>query len=244
MRPASRQAGKPRHGSTPPPGEVKRGGPVKHNTVWQAGRGLPMVKGMVESFSPDERSRFQKLLVLAKESPYPGERRAALAAAERLAARKGLSLEDAARFAAHDAEEAERRAEQERRSARTEQRQEDWFRRSQTDPSFARRFHGAFHAHDSQAAAANRARQQQRWAEEDAERRAAEEARQARSIRFSRRRSQRRMPPREHAKILILETGLPLGEIARVTGMPLNDVIALKLKLRPVMGAGARSQAG
>ncbi len=192
---------------------------------------------MVESFSPDERNRFQKLLVLAKESPYPGERRAALAAAERLAARKGLSLEDAARFAAHDAEDAERREAQ----ARSRQRQEDWFRRSQSDPEFARRFHGAFHAHDSQAAAASRARQQQRWAEEEAERRSAAEARLARAMRFSGRRSHRRMPPVEHAKILLLETALPLAEVARVTGLSLQDVIALKLKLRPVMGARSRA---
>jgi hypothetical protein len=199
---------------------------------------------MAESFTPDERARLQKLLVLAKESPYPGERTAALAAAERLAQRKGLSLEDAARFAAHDAEDAELRARraQAEQARRRRHATEDWFRRAQEDGAYARRFHQAFHAHDSQAAAASRARQRQRLAEEEAERRAAEEQRQARAMRFNRRRSYRRMPPREHAKILILETAMPLAEISRITGLSMHDVIALKLKLRPDLRM--RPQAG
>ncbi len=192
---------------------------------------------MAESFTPDERSRLNKLLVLAKESPYPGERRAALAAAERLAARKGHSLEDAARFAAHDAEAAAERAAREERR----EREAYWERRAQQESDFARRFHQAFHAHDSQAAAASRARQQARWAEEEAERRAEQEVRAARAMRFKRR-SRRRIPPDDHAKILIRETRLPLPEIARITGLDLNEVVALKLKLRPV--EGERSRAG
>jgi hypothetical protein len=187
---------------------------------------------MAQSFTPDERNRLTKLLVLAKESPYPGERQAALTAAERMAARKGLSLEDAARFAAHDAEEAERR-DQARRQERA--REDYWARRAQEDSGFARRFHHAFHAQDSQAAAASRARQRQRWAEEDAERRAAEDQRMARNLRTNRRRSHRRIPPYEHARILILDTNLPLAEIAKLTGLSLHEVIAMKLKLRPAM---------
>ena len=189
---------------------------------------------MAENFTPDERSRLHKLLVLAKESPYPGERRAALAAAERLAARKGLGLEDAARFAAHDAEAAAEREDRQRRESY-------WHKRSQEEADFARRFHQAYHAHDSQAAAASRARQRAQWAEEEAERQAAREAREARARGF-RRSSRRRIPPREHAKVLILETNLPLSEIARITTLDLNEVIALKLKLRPVMTE--RSRAG
>lgn len=192
---------------------------------------------MSESFTPDERSRLHKLLVLAKESPYPGERRAALAAAERLAARKGLSLEDAASFAAHDAEMAAEREQREQQK----QRESYWQKRSAEDADFARRFHQAYHAHDSQAAAASRARQRAQWAKDEAERKAAREAREARSRSF-RRRSGRRIPPTEHAKVLIRETNLPLSEIARITGIELNDLIALKLKLRPVMRE--RSRAG
>ncbi|WP_119169089.1 DUF2786 domain-containing protein [Algihabitans albus] len=192
---------------------------------------------MTESFTPDERGRLHKLLVLAKESPYPGERRAALAAAERLAARKGLSLEDAASFAAHDAEMAAERAEREEQR----RRESYWQKRSEEDAEFARRFHQAYHAHDSQAAAASRARQRAQWAEEDAERKAAREARETRARSF-RRRSHRRIPPIEHAKTLIRETNLPLSEVSRITGVELNDLIALKLKLRPVMTE--RSRAG
>jgi hypothetical protein len=190
---------------------------------------------MSESFTPDERNRLNKLLVLASESPYPGERQAALKAAERLAARKGLALEDAARFAAHDAEEAERRERTERQRRAREDYEAYWARRAQEDSAFARRFHHAFHAHDSQAAAASRARQRQRLAEEEAERRAAEEQRLARTLRMNRRRSYRRIPPWEHARILILETHLPLAEIAKLTGLAMHDVVALKLKLRPAM---------
>ena len=87
----------------------------------------------------------------------------------------------------------------------------------------------------------SRARQRAQWAEEEAERQAAREAREARARGF-RRSSRRRIPPREHAKVLILETNLPLSEIARITTLDLNEVIALKLKLRPVMTE--RSRAG
>ena len=48
------------------------------------------------SFSEGERKRFQGLLRLAAESPFAGERANAFAAATRLAARHGLSVEEAA----------------------------------------------------------------------------------------------------------------------------------------------------
>ena len=47
--------------------------------------------------TPAERERFRNLLLMAKESPFAGERENALKAAERMARRRGLTLEEAAR---------------------------------------------------------------------------------------------------------------------------------------------------
>ena len=47
--------------------------------------------------TPTERERFRNLLLVAKESPFAGERDNALKAAERMARRRGLTLEEAAR---------------------------------------------------------------------------------------------------------------------------------------------------
>jgi hypothetical protein len=47
-------------------------------------------------FDEAERKRFHNLLTLANESPYEGERTAALAAAERMAKARGMDLEEAA----------------------------------------------------------------------------------------------------------------------------------------------------
>ena len=44
-------------------------------------------------FDEAERKRFHNLLTLANESPYEGERTAALAAAERMAKARGMDLE-------------------------------------------------------------------------------------------------------------------------------------------------------
>src|SRR3546814_5188666 len=52
--------------------------------------------GQRRSFTESERNRFRNLLKLANESPYEGERDAALAAAERMATARGMSLHEAA----------------------------------------------------------------------------------------------------------------------------------------------------
>ena len=46
--------------------------------------------------SPKEQERFHNLLKLAADSPYEGERAAALAAAERVVAKHGMTLDEAA----------------------------------------------------------------------------------------------------------------------------------------------------
>ena len=148
-----------------------------------------------------DRDRFRKLLTLAAESPFAGEREAALIAAERLADRNGLSLDEAARgFSGAEPSESESR----RRRPR-----------------------------DAYDAAASRARQQHRQNVETQQR--AEEQRQRDQRNWSRQfraRSRQRIPPLEHARILMQETRFPLREISTITGVSMHDLVGLKLKLR------------
>ena len=53
------------------------------------------VRVIAKSFTVEERERFHNLLKLAAESPFHGERANALAAAERMAKKADLSLEEA-----------------------------------------------------------------------------------------------------------------------------------------------------
>ena len=55
------------------------------------------VRDIVRTFTEAERERFHNLLKLAAESPFEGERTNALDAARRLAAKHGLTMEEAAR---------------------------------------------------------------------------------------------------------------------------------------------------
>ena len=52
---------------------------------------------MQKPFSREVRRRFEKLMKLAAESPYPGEQANARAAASRLAADHGMSIDEVAR---------------------------------------------------------------------------------------------------------------------------------------------------
>lgn len=162
-----------------------------------------------------DRDRFRKLLTLAAESPFAGEREAALIAAERLATRNGLSLDEAARgFTGSESSETESR----RRRPRDEQRSA-WM-------------HNVY-SHYAYDAAASRARQQHRKNVEAEQR--AEEQRQRDQRSWSRQfraRSRQRIPPLEHARILMQETRFPLREISTITGVSMHDLVGLKLKLR------------
>ena len=177
---------------------------------------------MTEHFTTVQRTRFRKLLVLAAESPYPGERQAALAAAERLAARFGMSVEEAAG-----------RCREPRATAHANGAARRWAGPSAAARGWGPEARGAY----VYEAAASRTRQREREAAERAEREEGERAREERSWRGHwSRRSRRRLPPREFARILLLETGFPLSEISRMTGLSMHDLIGLKLKLRPVPG--------
>lgn len=182
---------------------------------------------MAENLSTAQQQRFRKLLTLAAESPFAGEREAALAAAERMADAAGMDLEEAAR-ACGRAEREE--AESARGPAAATTAPEAGWPDSHIHPSMRR----AAWAGYAWEAAASRARQRHR---EEVERRQREEEAQRRDERSRGRRNQprsnRAMPRSDFARVLLLETGLPLRDIAEITELGMYEVVGLKLKLRP-----------
>ena len=164
-------------------------------------------------FTQAERERFRNLLALAAGSSFEGERSAALAAARRLAARYGMSLEDAARSGreppAGHAEPFSGSGDCRRAAARAR----------------------AFRESEDRA---ERERERFRAAREEAYRRGLDRERERRAERsdYAGPRSRRRREPLRHAAILLRETHLPFREIARITGLGLYEVVGLKLKLR------------
>lgn len=172
-------------------------------------------------FTEAERQRFHILLQLAAESTFEGERANALAAATRLAARVGLTLDEAAAGGARD----------ELRQAPP--RSDDFmaddlgFRPSSLD-RFARAAHlmDSFILHDkSRREEALRAAQARGLDAEELRKAVAASVIQGRVNR-------RRMNPSRHAATLLRETSLSFREIATITGLDIYSVVGLKLKLR------------
>lgn len=62
---------------------------------------------------------------------------------------------------------------------------------------------------------------------------AAAEAAARRRANHVQRQAQRRVNPRDHARILLSETSLRLREIVDITGLDIYQVVGLKLSLRP-----------
>ena len=178
-------------------------------------------------FTEDERRRFRNLLELANSSPYQGERDNAMAAAERLAGRHGMTLEEAARGGT----QAPRHDPPPRRGP------EMWQERE-----LAR----MVHLMDYQIQL-DKARIAE--AMKDAIARGLEPNPAPQPVRAAalgswmpfRSRSRRRMEPYRHARVLLEETTLPIEEIADITGLDVYKVASLKLKLR---GRGAAWTAG
>jgi hypothetical protein len=162
-----------------------------------------------------ERTRFRNLLELAHSSEFEGERANALDAARRIAARHGMTLEEAARTgleprsplpsAASSASYADRRS----------------------DPR------AAYFAYAQQEAAA---REKRRW--ENALRAARERGLDGgpnAPVRPEPRRkrwNQSRRDPQKHAAVLLEETSLPFREIADITGLDVYSIVGMKLKMR------------
>lgn len=173
-------------------------------------------------FSEAERQRFHNLLQLAAESPYEGERANALAAATRLAARCGLTMDEAAAGGPT------------RQPPPQPPRSDDFMAddlgfRPHTLDRFAR----AVHLMDGYIMN-DKARRAEALREAQARGLDAEELRRAvtSSVLNGRASKRRRMNPNRHAATLLRETSLSFREIANITGLDIYAVVGLKLKLR------------
>ena len=148
---------------------------------------------------------------LAAESPFAGERENALAAAKRMAARHGMTLQEACGDSA------------------LPRRQQTGFA-SQTSAIQAEQARFV-HLLDWQIAVA-KMRREQALAEA--------RSRGLDAHAFARRRmpekrirpNRRRLDPWTHARVLLTETNLRLSDIVQITGLTVYQVVGLKLNLR------------
>jgi DNA-binding helix-hairpin-helix protein with protein kinase domain len=163
--------------------------------------------------TPDEQVRFHNLLMLAKESPFEGERENALAAAERLAKRHGMTLDEAAMRQAQPA--AAPRAQPNRERMREK-------------AAFVHMTDYQIHVEKQQRDTARQEAEarglDRKEREAAARRRASRPTRQAR-------RSTARMDPDKHAWALVRETRLTYHEIARITGLDIYEVLLMKIQV-------------
>ena len=172
-------------------------------------------------FSEAERERFHALLKLAAESPFEGERRNALAAADRLAKQHGMTMDEAA--APPDMAPAPWPV----RSAAPTERE---LRRAD-----AQEYAGVVNLMDHFVNDDKKRREEAlREAYErglDSVERKAAERREKRPAWKSKSAGARRNP-RAHAHVLLSETSMPLTEIVSLTGLDIYEVVGMKLKLR------------
>ncbi len=163
-------------------------------------------------FDEAERKRFHNLLTLANESPYEGERTAALAAAERMAKARGMDLEEAASGGpspAHPKPVRKRKSSgPSKEMDRSSRMMDGWL--------------------DADKARRDTALEEARGRGLDAE----ERRRQAAAANRVQRRNSRKRDPQSHAHVLLSETSLPLEEIASMTGLNMYELVSMKLKLR------------
>jgi len=177
--------------------------------------------GISGGFTEAERQRFHNLLQLAAESPFEGERANALAAATRLAARFGLTLDEAAAGGAQQEPPPD--------FTRGDAHMADdvGFR-----PETLDRFAHAVHLMDG-FISDDKARRAAALREAQARGLDAEELRRSVASTTVRWRAKaRRMNPYRHAATLLRETSLSFREIASITGLDIYKVVGLKLKLR------------
>jgi len=160
-----------------------------------------------------DKNRFLNLLKLAAQSPYSGERANAMAAAERLAERHGMSLDEAARAGTHGP--PQRKPEP------------NVFRQARPTPAPR-----PFNHHSEDAIVSAKAARDESLA-------AARERGLDGGDRRGKRRasgpswySRARRSPDSHAQALIRETRLSIHEIADMTGLDIYQVVGMKLKMR------------
>ena len=167
-----------------------------------------------------EQDRFHNLLKLAADSPYEGERTAALLAAERLVAKHGMTLDEAAQRDPVDWEPEPTEAEKVRREAEQEsirRAREEEIRRQ-----------------------ADKRHWEKAWTEAKArglDEAVAKEQEQAKNRVYYQPRSRRRRDPVVFAQTLLAETRLTLQDIADITQLDVYKIAALKLKMRNAQAA-------
>lgn len=163
-------------------------------------------------FDESERTRFHNLLKLAAESPFKGERAAALAAAGRMAKSHGMTLQEAATG-----------------GPEPEPPKQPFVARSGPHAVRARDVGRAIHLMDNWVAN-DKARREAALAE--AFERGLDDDKRKRDTAKVPRRNFTKRNPQSHAKVLLQETSLPLLEICSLTGLDIYEVVGLKLKLR------------
>lgn len=190
----------------------------------------------MSAFSAKERERFLKLLTLAKESTFEGERANALAAAENMARAHGMSLMEASGMSDADEQRLNPRHTATRPEAARAHAAEEFafgggFRtnwgRGRASPS-------GKHSTDDWAAT-DKARYMR--AMEEARRRGLdreEEERQARAERRVWRRASGGAwrSRREFVRILLKETAMSMREVAATAGVSLHEVVKERLLMR------------
>lgn len=178
-------------------------------------RSRPISKDKRES----SQERFHNLLELSAKSSFAGERAAAFQAAERLAERHGLSMEEAARGGL-----AEQEPQQAPKRSSTE-----WAEQAERDLSMF------VHLLDSEIEAQKAARE---MARAEAVRRGLDVDECKSAARPARRGGAwvdlrpRKMEAHNHAKTLLRETSLPIQEVVDLTGLDIYEVVGMKLKAR------------
>jgi hypothetical protein len=158
-----------------------------------------------QDLTTEERRRFHSLLKLAEASEYPGERENAMAAAKRIAARKGLTLEEAAMTS-------------------PPVKPPEPVKRSPSEAELARHVHMMDHN-------LHMAKKRREEAMESARQRGLDAEERPQRQRNNRvRRSTARMPSEMHAWKLVTETTLPYREISNITGLDIYQIIHMKIR--------------
>lgn len=177
-----------------------------------------------------ERERFHNLLLMAKESPFEGERSNALEAAERMAQRHDMTLEEAARSGGEGLQKPGEQNPAPKPPSSFEQAEAEAASRERAFAESAR-----FMRDMEDHARSDKARRDEalkaaydRGLDAEERRRAERAASRDKTVR----KNGRRRNPLVHARVLLNETQLPLSEIASICGIDVYTVAGLKLKMR------------
>jgi len=163
-------------------------------------------------FTDNDRQKFRGLLEMAAKSSFEGERRNALAAAERLAKRYGMTLDEAAMDSPPQTKQTAPR------------RPRGWSMKTAGGARFAHLSEAQLQTEKKRREEA--IRQAQAKGLDASERRARKKS--ARVYRFS----PKKRDPESHAFALLSETSIPMVEIATITGLDVYEIAGMRLKMR------------